>query len=412
MAEGMMIGSECADWWAKRNKAYHAELEQYILENPGNFAVYIATAKASGADYLNTMYVDLARIGEGAADGSLKGAVQDFLRVLNFVPQGKVLKESATYFRAIVQQFTNLTIWRWLRGGLCAPIAIGQALQRAGYRIAISVSEIAKAIGIPLETIATSGTPNRLIADALRRLGVVFSEIDTARRRGLTSFEELKRLAIQEDRPLLVVLKSLENNVGHLILVSKTLSGIKIIDRYGLFNSLDELSKFYRQGTFVVNTSQPLFSIVNAVVDEKLIYLANQAGLLAVLVRQSLAVFDINFAKFSSSEALDADFEKFLDAKGKKPPAVLGDIVITGGYRIEVIPSDPTRSSLSAIARAQYGAVDLWPLIFDLNKEVIGKNPNRLVAGTKLLLLPIERYSTTELNDARKRSPTWRNYPS
>ena len=87
MAQGFMIGSECADWWEKRNKEYHEELEQYVLENPGYFAVFVATAKATAADFGTTMWVDLARLGEGAAEGSVKGIVQDVFRVLNFVPE-------------------------------------------------------------------------------------------------------------------------------------------------------------------------------------------------------------------------------------------------------------------------------------------------------------------------------------
>jgi len=73
VAQGFMIGSECADWWQKRNEEYHEGLEQYVLENPGNFAVFVATAKATGADFAMTMWVDLARFGEGLAEGDLLG---------------------------------------------------------------------------------------------------------------------------------------------------------------------------------------------------------------------------------------------------------------------------------------------------------------------------------------------------
>jgi hypothetical protein len=61
MGQGFMIGSECADWWEKRNKEYHEELEQYVLDNPGYFAVFVATGKATAADFAMTMWVDLAR---------------------------------------------------------------------------------------------------------------------------------------------------------------------------------------------------------------------------------------------------------------------------------------------------------------------------------------------------------------
>jgi hypothetical protein len=88
------------------------------------------------------------------------------------------------------------------------------------------------------------------------------------------------------------------------------------------------------------------------------------------------------------------------------------DIIVTGGFTVEVAAGNSEKSTLSGIAKAQYGDLNLWPLIFDLNKDKIGPNPNRIKPGMKLLLLPIERYTAVELADARRRAPTWRNYPA
>ena len=57
------------------------------------------------------------------------------------------------------------------------------------------------------------------------------------------------------------------------------------------------------------------------------------------------------------------------------------------------------------------GDFNLWPLIFGLNRDKIGPNPNRIKPRTKLLLLPVEGYTAAELTDARRRGPTWRNHP-
>jgi nucleoid-associated protein YgaU len=83
------------------------------------------------------------------------------------------------------------------------------------------------------------------------------------------------------------------------------------------------------------------------------------------------------------------------------------EIVVTGGLSVEATPG----SSLSAIARAQYGDYRLWPLIYVLNKQRIGPNPNVVKAGTKLLLLPLSRYTQAELAAARQQAPTWKAYP-
>ena len=73
MEKGFMSGSERADWWQKRDKELHEELEQYVLENPGHFAAFAATGKATAADFAMTMRVDLASCGEGAAEGVSSG---------------------------------------------------------------------------------------------------------------------------------------------------------------------------------------------------------------------------------------------------------------------------------------------------------------------------------------------------
>lgn len=404
MGQGFMIGSECADWWEKRNKEYHAELEQYVLDNPGYFAVFVATGKATAADFAMTMWVDLARLGEGAAEGSLKGIVQDVFRVLNFVPEGKVLQGSKTLFSRAVQVLSNFRIWRKIEGGLCAPIAIAQALQRGGHKLGVGLAEIAEALGTPLVGIFKKGVMWNAVEGALTKLGLQFSKFDGA---AYKTFDALKRLASEQAKPLLVSITAADG-AGHAILVGRTATGIKIIDRYGVFNTLDDLARHYGRGAWCIDP-EPIFALANAVIDPTLIKLVNQLGVLGCLVRQSIAVFDINVKKISK-ETLDADFEKYLERKGKK--VLRGpEIAVTGGYTVEVAAGEQERSTLSGIAKAQYGDFSLWPLIFDLNKEKIGPNPNRLRPGTKLLLLPIQRYTAAEVAEARRRAPTWRNYP-
>jgi hypothetical protein len=249
------------------------------------------------------------------------------------------------------------------------------------------------------------GVPWSVVEGALTKLGLQFSKIDGAAYR---SFEALKNLASQHAGPLLVKLSTAAGD-GHAVLVAKTTRGVKIIDRYGVFNNLDDLARHYGRGAWCID-AESIFSILNAVVDESLLRLVNQMDVLGCLVRQSVAVFDINHSRIST-EALDADFEKFLASKGKKRVLQGPETVIVGGFTVEVALGTPNASSLSGIAKAQYGDFNLWPLIYDLNKDKIGPNPNRLKPGTKLLLLPLQRYTATELAEARHRAPSWRSYP-
>lgn len=95
-------------------------------------------------------------------------------------------------------------------------------------------------------------------------------------------------------------------------------------------------------------------------------------------------------------------------AQAQPKPAIQGDpIMVPGGRTVTVAPG----SSLSDIARKEYGDWHLWPLIYDLNKDRIGPNPNRVSAGARLTVLPLSTYSAEEQAAARRRAPSWKDMP-
>jgi hypothetical protein len=67
-------------------------------------------------------------------------------------------------------------------------------------------------------------------------------------------------------------------------------------------------------------------------------------------------------------------------------------------------------SSLSAIALAEYGSLDLWPLIHDLNKAKMGPNPNLVSMGTTLEIAPLSSYDPAQIAWARSQAPSWRHH--
>jgi hypothetical protein len=66
--------------------------------------------------------------------------------------------------------------------------------------------------------------------------------------------------------------------------------------------------------------------------------------------------------------------------------------------------------TLSDIANSEYGSWELWPLIYDRNKAKIGANPNRLLIGVQLSILPFSAYSSKQVADAKRRAPTWKHF--
>ena len=69
-----------------------------------------------------------------------------------------------------------------------------------------------------------------------------------------------------------------------------------------------------------------------------------------------------------------------------------------------------TGSTLSGIAKEEYGSWELWPLIYDQNKINIGRNPNVLLPGLSLSVAPLSRYTAREIADAKSRAPTWKQF--
>jgi hypothetical protein len=90
---------------------------------------------------------------------------------------------------------------------------------------------------------------------------------------------------------------------------------------------------------------------------------------------------------------------------GRATPIRLAEEPVSGGHAVTVKPGD----SLSAIAKAEYGDFTLWPLIYDLNRDKIGSNPNLIKPGTTLLLMQLTAYSQAELAAARRRAPSWKS---
>jgi len=66
--------------------------------------------------------------------------------------------------------------------------------------------------------------------------------------------------------------------------------------------------------------------------------------------------------------------------------------------------------SLSSIARDLYKSPELWPLLWDSNKPKV-PNPNKVKPGMVLQYKELSEFNPTQIADARRRSPTWKNYP-
>lgn len=124
-------------------------------------------------------------------------------------------------------------------------------------------------------------------------------------------------------------------------------------------------------------------------------------------IQQLLQDFAGNYADY------EARFRKiWRDAQARASAPATGQVPARSDAKVVVVThGDPARATLSGIAAKEHKDWQLWPLIWDANRDLI-PNPNRLQSGMSLTVYPTEHYTTEQIQDARHRAPTWKNYPT
>ena len=89
----------------------------------------------------------------------------------------------------------------------------------------------------------------------------------------------------------------------------------------------------------------------------------------------------------------------------KDAPAVVG--VIEGEPPLGVHPVMPN-DWLSKIADRWYHDMYKWPIIYDYNQDVIGKDPNKIKPGQQLTIPNLANYTDRDIAEAVKRGKAWK----
>ena len=400
----MRTAADIADWWDKQHATSKKALDDFVDENPGLFGVVVATAVATAME-VGKGSVDVLRFGEGLAEGSAGGIGQDALRALSIVGTvgkgAKVIKEVVSRSRMmklIVDPGGRAAALGG--GGRCVYVSATQALRETGQKAFASVDDLARELGLTIDDLGTSsGLHLRTFLMKLKaRIGPVLN---------VKTWKDIER-AVPHDGSVVSFGVSFKGGGGHRLYAFRDMLGrVKIMDRGGrgalprVLDTLDDVVKRYGKGGIAAfNESFEIKDLFLKFVGPK--------GL-ATLAMEVLGTTSADAQKVAQA------FEVYKQEQGAepgKPRRIKGpELAIGGGFTGEGIAGHRDKSTLSGIAKAQYGDFNLWPLIFDLNKDKIGPNPNRIKPGTKLLLLPVENYTDAEIADARKRAPAWRNYP-
>ncbi len=124
----------------------------------------------------------------------------------------------------------------------------------------------------------------------------------------------------------------------------------------------------------------------------------DRQGVVFVLTNDLMSEFDIQQFLRVEPEILDQVPVPRRDKPATPSPRT--------GKSIQVQPGQ----YLSLIAKDLYQSVELWPLLWDMNKAQV-PNPNRITPGMTLQYKELNEYTMAQIADAKRRSPTWKDYP-
>lgn len=423
----MYVAAELAEFYRKNfiEPSRHVHAKAWIDAHPDALGVVLlATVNATIEDISmaplrlpEAIALDMMKLGTGAADGSKLGIAEDVLRLLNVIPAGRVVQGTTGIVRPflgrIAQTVTNFLRWRHYEGQLCAPIAFAQAMQRTGTRLVVSLEEYAKAAKKSIPTIFEKGANPSDTRAALKALSANFREVPAG------TVRTWQALVTQTARTEGVVALSLRatvegKNIGHVILVGKTSQGVKIFDRYGVFSSLDDLSRHYGligadRTAFVINETRPLFVIRNWALDPALANKLNALGALGAVIVRGAAI--LTLAPGVTPATLQKSFDAFLADRNAGPlppnpspgPPPASDVMAMHYVQAQ-------GAMLSKVSMSYYGTHHMWPLIWDANRELIGPNPNRVPKDIYLKILKPHVYSSAQIAEAKRRSLNWKSF--
>jgi LysM repeat protein len=343
----MWAASDIADWWSEQHRTSKRELDEFVDEHPNWFGIIVAGTTATAMD-IGAGLIDVLRLGEGVAEGGLKGVAQDGLRLLHVAPAVGRLSRFAL---ARVMVDPNPA------RGICTWVSAAKALRQVGAKAFASVDDLAQAAAFQ-SIRQLGGAYVHQLTPVLQKLGARITSL------GTPANLEAVNVAVRRES---VVLFSVEwiragRQVGHTLYAFRDSVGrVRYADRTGaVVGTLAELEKFYTGigGAKVYGTA--------ALVQGPRILLSQGLGVLAMEIRTQL---------FANPETVAQTFEikKKLAVNAISPASAQHHIVQRG-------------DSLSKLAARYYGDMYKWPAIHEANRRVIGGNPDLIKPGQRLMI--------------------------
>lgn len=366
----MRAVSELADWWDEQHRQAKKELDHFIDNNPNLFGVIVATAAATAME-LGAGAVDTLRFGEGIAEGGVTGVGKDALRLIGLAgPLGRGAK--------IAQTAANTRLARLIvdpGGPVCGWVSGTQALRQTGTKAFAAVDDLAQALGKSLPELGGSHLPQRV--ELFRQLGARISGL-----RSVRAFEDVARMTPNNGSVTLFNVfgtrmeGGVPKQVGHALYAFRdNLGRLRIMDRGGsagkageVFGSIEEVAKKYGlQGQWAMKEAAVMENVF-----AKFMSAVSSAPVFALDVYALAGVNQIEHETVAQA----FEVHKVIAQQGKK-----GFEKPDARYHT-VAPGD----SLSRIAQRYYGNMYKWPVIYEANRDVVGRDPDLIKPGQRFLI--------------------------
>jgi Putative peptidoglycan binding domain len=249
-----MALSELADWWDGNKKESEKILMDWVGENPQWWAIGVATAVQTSME-LGAGFVDVLRLGEGAAKGGVSGYGMDALRLLAILgPLGRAGSLASRTLTPLAQA-GRLRLAVAVKGvsGPCTFQAVNNAMAiTKGKSLFVTVADMAEALGKPIKTLANAGAGKLKLGawiddliSFLRSAGARIREV-----KGLTTIEQVVAVARNETAPVVFAIKTTVTTAAgeaktilHTVIATRSPTGAVRFADYGgkYFASLTDL---------------------------------------------------------------------------------------------------------------------------------------------------------------------------
>jgi hypothetical protein len=264
----MWFFTDIADWFDEQKRQANRALDDAVESSDYNHNVILAAVAGHTIMELGGSVVDLARLGDGIASGTLKGLGQDALRVVAIFPVGKAAQMMKT---AKGTTAAKVVADIMPRAGICAWVASAKGLRHIGHsfngKILATVDDLVKAVGVHPHNVGGLYMPQ--VTSMLRQIGAKVGPIRNVKR-----MRDVERMVPFDGSVVLFSVKGKDIKSGkpfaHLVYAYREMGGlgpVKIMDRsinkavHRPYSSLAELTEPYSTLSFDLSEAVVLHNV-------------------------------------------------------------------------------------------------------------------------------------------------------